>query len=114
MPARGLLAGFAGTVVMAALFKSFGWAATSEPAEAPKPGHPLFWSYGTAWGLAYGRGPLTSPARYTAALWATSLSIQTVLSIGDPPWRRPPRMLLADGTTHLIYGVTVARLARLV
>jgi hypothetical protein len=111
MPFRGLLSGLAGTAVMAGLFHNFEWAWRSEPPEAPKPDHPLFWAYGTAWGLGYGRGPLTNAPRFTAALWLTSLSIQTVLRIGEPPWRRPPRMLAADATTHLIYGVVVRAIA---
>lgn len=107
MQARRLLAGFAGTVVMAGLFRSFDWAARSEPEVAPKPDHPLFWTYGTAWGLAYGRGPLTSGPRFGLGVWCVSLTIQATLRIGDPPWRRPARMLAADGTTHLIYGLVV-------
>ena len=55
---------------MATFFESFDWAARSEPADVPKPHDALFWAYGTAWGTACGRGPLTSGPGFGAAEWA--------------------------------------------
>jgi uncharacterized membrane protein len=71
--------------------------------------------YGTSWGLPFGvlfgRGGPTGPAKGLAfgfSVWATSLVELPALGIAPPPWKQPPAALAQDLAFHLVYGTATA------
>jgi uncharacterized membrane protein YagU involved in acid resistance len=75
----------------------------------------MHWTYGIAWGLAYGlaaRKLRPSPVKGAAALgtgvWASAYAELVPLGIYKPPWEYPAQDLGLDLSYHLVYGAGVA------
>jgi uncharacterized membrane protein len=70
--------------------------------------------YGTSWGLPFGvlfgRGGPTGPAKGLAFglnVWLASLVELPALGVA-PPWKQPPAALAQDLAFHLVYGTATA------
>jgi uncharacterized membrane protein len=71
--------------------------------------------YGTSWGLPFGvlfgRGGPTGPAKGLAFglnVWLASLVELPALGVAPPPWKQPPAALAQDLAFHLVYGSATA------
>jgi hypothetical protein len=71
--------------------------------------------YGTSWGLPFGvlfgRGGPTGPAKGLAfgfSVWATSLVELPALGVAEPVWRQSPASVAQDLAFHLVYGAATA------
>jgi uncharacterized membrane protein len=71
--------------------------------------------YGTSWGLPFGvlfgRGGPTGPAKGLAFglnVWLASLVELPALGVAPPPWKQPPTALAQDLAFHLVYGTATA------
>ncbi len=78
------------------------------------------WSYGTAWGAAYGvlatsagRSPLRAGLAFGTAVWASSYAELVPLGFYEPPWRYPAPVIALDLSDHLVYGAATATAFRL-
>ena len=71
--------------------------------------------YGTSWGLPFGvlfgRGGPTGPAKglvFGLNVWLASLVELPALGVAPPPWKQPPAALAQDLAFHLVYGTATA------
>jgi uncharacterized membrane protein len=71
--------------------------------------------YGTSWGLPFGvlfgRGGPTGPAKglvFGLNVWLASLVELPALGVAPPPWKQPPAALAQDLAFHLVYGAATA------
>jgi uncharacterized membrane protein len=71
--------------------------------------------YGTSWGLPFGvlfgRGGPTGPAKgfvFGLNVWLASLVELPALGVAPPPWKQPPGALAQDLAFHLVYGTATA------
>jgi uncharacterized membrane protein len=71
--------------------------------------------YGTSWGLPFGvlfgRGGPTGPAKglvFGLNVWLASLVELPALGVAPPPWMQPPAALAQDLAFHLVYGTATA------
>jgi uncharacterized membrane protein len=71
--------------------------------------------YGTSWGLPFGvlfgRGGPTGPAKglvFGLNVWLASLVELPALGVAPPPWKQPPAPLAQDLAFHLVYGAATA------
>jgi uncharacterized membrane protein len=71
--------------------------------------------YGTSWGLPFGvlfgRGGPTGPAKglvFGLNVWLTSLVELPALGVAPPPWKQPPAALAQDLAFHFVYGTATA------
>ena len=71
--------------------------------------------YGTSWGLPFGvlfgRGGPTGPAKglvFGLNVWLASLVELPALGVAPPPWKQPPGALGQDLAFHLVYGTATA------
>jgi uncharacterized membrane protein len=83
--------------------------------QRPALGTAMHGLYGTSWGLPFGvlfgRGGPTGPAKGLAfgfSVWATSLVELPALGVAPPPWKQPPAVLAQDLAFHLVYGTATA------
>lgn len=128
--AKGLLAGFAGTVVMTISStleaRISGRGASTTPADAveelldvePRDEDAeqrlntlAHWGYGVSWGVARGmlgaaglRGLATGAAHF-GALWVVQQSLLPALGVVQPTWRYGGKALATDGFHHAVYAV---------
>jgi uncharacterized membrane protein len=71
--------------------------------------------YGTSWGLPFGvlfgRGGPTGPAKglvFGLEVWLASLVELPALGVAPPAWKQPPGALAQDLAFHLVYGTATA------
>jgi uncharacterized membrane protein len=71
--------------------------------------------YGTSWGLPfgvlYGRGGPTGPAKGLAfgfEVWLVSLANLPALGVAEPVWRQSPASIAQDLGFHLVFGAATA------
>jgi uncharacterized membrane protein len=71
--------------------------------------------YGTSWGLPFGvlfgRGGPTGPAKglvFGLNVWLASLLELPALGVAPPPWKQAPGALAQDLGFHLVYGTATA------
>jgi hypothetical protein len=71
--------------------------------------------YGTSWGLPFGvlfgRGGPTGPAKglvFGLNVWLASLVELPALGVAPPPWKQAPGALAQDLAFHLVYGTATA------
>jgi hypothetical protein len=71
--------------------------------------------YGTSWGLPFGvlfgRGGPTGPAKglvFGLNVWLASLVELPALGVAPPPWKQRPAALAQDLAFHLVYGTATA------
>jgi uncharacterized membrane protein len=71
--------------------------------------------YGTSWGLPFGvffgRGGPTGPAKglvFGLNVWLASLVELPALGVAPRPWKQPPGALAQDLAFHLVYGTATA------
>ena len=88
--------------------------------DVPKLTNAVHWSYGTAWGAAYGLAEGTFASRpvshglgFGSFVWGFSYATLVPLGIYEPPWKYPPKELAIDLSYHLVYGFGVAGAYRL-
>ena len=75
----------------------------------------MHWSYGSAWGIAYGLvAGTTGRSRprdgliFGAAVWSASYLQLVPMGIYEPPWKYKPQELALDLSYHLAYGIGVS------
>jgi hypothetical protein len=81
----------------------------------------MHWLYGSSWGLPYGilAGSRRVPASILGSglalglgVWSASRTEMTAMRIAPPPWQDPPSSLAMDVGFHLVYGLAVAAVFR--
>jgi hypothetical protein len=140
--ARGLAAGFAGTLAMTAyqtaVLKARGPEPSSTPGEVGRRivegvlerrvpeermgllNSAMHLAYGTSWGAPYAilhssseAGAARSGALAGLGVWAASLVGLPALKLAPPVWKYPPPELALDVSYHLVYGLSTAAAFRL-
>jgi uncharacterized membrane protein YagU involved in acid resistance len=80
----------------------------------------MHWSYGTAWGAAYGilagttgRSTLRGGLAFGFTVWTSSYLELVPTGLYEPPWKYPPKVIALDLSYHLVYGTSTATAYRL-
>lgn len=75
----------------------------------------VHWTYGTAWGSAYGlvqgtirARPAPAGAVFGTAVWGASYVLLPAMNLYKPIWEYRPKTLALDLSYHLVYGLVVA------
>ncbi len=79
----------------------------------------MHWTYGSAWGAAYGLTRGTWPGRalsgglaFGTTVWGSDYVLLPAMKLYKPMWKYPPASLAKDWARHLTYGLGVARAYR--
>jgi hypothetical protein len=98
----------------------FAFARDIEPVHANAVTNAVHWTYGAAWGGAFGlaqatlrRTPLAAGAAFAAGVLGAAYTLLPAMGIYRKPWEYPPRTLATDGGYHAVYGLTTALAFRL-
>jgi hypothetical protein len=93
----------------------FAFARGVEPERANAVTTAVHWTYGAAWGGAFGlaqatfrRRPLAAGGAFALGVLAAAYTLLPAMGIYRKPWEYPPRTFAVDGGYHAVYGVTTA------
>lgn len=74
----------------------------------------MHWSYGTAWGAAFGlvqgtarRDPIAHGLLFGTGVWAMSYVQLVPMGLYKPPWKYPASELALDVSYHVVYGAAL-------
>jgi hypothetical protein len=98
----------------------FAFARDVEPDHANAVTNVVHWTYGAAWGGAFGlvqatlrRSPVAAGGAFAVAVLGAAYALLPAMGVYRKPWEYPPSTLAIDGAYHMVYGVTTALAFRL-
>ena len=79
----------------------------------------MHWGYGIGWGLPFGilagslhRSKLAHGPLFGTAVWPASYALLPPTGLYQPIWEYPPKALVKDWVSHLVYGTTAGAALR--
>ena len=79
----------------------------------------MHWGYGIGWGLPFGilagslhRSKLAHGPLFGTAVWPASYALLPPTGLYQPIWEHPPKALVKDWVSHLVYGTTAGAALR--